>query len=58
MKIEERIEELNSALSTIDGLLLDAENPVEVKVYSHLYEKVNAVYISLCHERAGIEEKE
>lgn len=54
MKIEEKISQLNSALATIDRLLMDAEIDSDVRVYSNLYAKVNSVYIALCEERVGI----
>ena len=53
MDREARIKALNSALIIVDGLLLDAENSADVKLYSKLYEYIDSVYNTLCLEGIG-----
>ena len=54
MDREARIKALNSALIIVDGLLLDAENSADVKLYSKLYEYIDSVYNTLCLEGIGL----
>lgn len=50
MTLADKLISLNKALATIDNLLLDAEHPSDVKVYSNLYAEVNSVYLALSKE--------
>lgn len=50
MTLADKLISLNKALATIDSLLLDAEHPSDVKVYSNLYAEVSSVYLALSEE--------
>lgn len=50
MTLADKLIALDKALSTIDNLLIDAEQAADVNVYSVLYEQVNSVYIALSQE--------
>lgn len=50
MTLADKLISLNKALSIIDNLLIDAEHPADVKVYSSLYEQVNSVYLTLSQD--------
>lgn len=50
MTLADKLIALNSALATIDNLLLDCDNEVEVRMYYSLQERVDSVYTALSEE--------
>ena len=56
MNTQEKLAELNRALSIVDGLLMDAELDSDVRIYSTLHKKINNVYMAILEEYTSKDE--
>ena len=58
MTLADKMIALNSALSVIDGLLMDSEEPGTIKALYKLEEQVKSVYLAMSQEWLEKQEKD